>query len=119
MCEVCKSICKQIEKIFGHKVDPVNMENLIENSPLSKSKEKKKWKEEIIMAKTTEELERELAREKAFSEAQEEIEEIGKKKKKLAKEIRVVKKQRQQGKIIRVIKKLTKKPETKKIIRVQ
>ncbi len=34
MCEICENICKEIESIFGHKVDPKQLELLIESSPL-------------------------------------------------------------------------------------
>jgi len=34
MCEICKAICKDIEKIFGHKVPPEKLCKLIESSPL-------------------------------------------------------------------------------------
>ena len=34
MCEICVSICKEIEEIFGHRVNPKKLEELIESSPL-------------------------------------------------------------------------------------
>jgi len=34
MCEICEAICKDIENVFGHKVDPKKLEELIESSPL-------------------------------------------------------------------------------------
>lgn len=37
MCEICKQICKEIEKTFGHKVDPTELAKLIESSPVVQS----------------------------------------------------------------------------------
>jgi len=34
MCEICRLICSEIKKTFGHVVDPVALQNLIEGSPL-------------------------------------------------------------------------------------
>jgi len=36
MCDICKAICKEIEKTFGHKVNPNKLTELIESSPLVK-----------------------------------------------------------------------------------
>jgi hypothetical protein len=34
MCDICIGICKNTEKTFGHKVDPQELAELIERSPL-------------------------------------------------------------------------------------
>jgi len=34
MCEICKAMCKEIQEIFGHVIDPKELEKLIEGSPL-------------------------------------------------------------------------------------
>ena len=34
MCKECIEICEKIEKIFGHKVEPKKLTELIESSPL-------------------------------------------------------------------------------------
>jgi len=34
MCEICESICDEIEQVFGHRVDPKKLAELIESSPL-------------------------------------------------------------------------------------
>ena len=34
MCEICQYYCDQLGAIFGHKVDPKKLEELIESSPL-------------------------------------------------------------------------------------
>ena len=34
MCEICVGICNEIKEIFGHKVNPVDLIELIESSPL-------------------------------------------------------------------------------------
>lgn len=34
MCEICKQICDEIAKTFGHKVDPKDLAKLIESSPV-------------------------------------------------------------------------------------
>lgn len=39
MCKTCQEICDEIEEIFGHKVDPKKLEDLIESSPLTKGGE--------------------------------------------------------------------------------
>lgn len=36
MCETCNEICNEIEKIFGHKVNPKDLIKLIETSTLKK-----------------------------------------------------------------------------------
>ena len=35
MCEICEQICQYIREVFGHTVDPHQLEHLIESSPLS------------------------------------------------------------------------------------
>lgn len=34
MCQFCEDICELIEEIFGHVVNPLELCQLIENSPL-------------------------------------------------------------------------------------
>ena len=34
MCEICRLICSEIKKTFGHVVDPEKLKELIEGSPL-------------------------------------------------------------------------------------
>ena len=34
MCDICQYYCDQLGAIFGHKVDPKKLEELIESSPL-------------------------------------------------------------------------------------
>ena len=34
MCKICVGICKDIETIFGHVVDPAKLARLIESSPV-------------------------------------------------------------------------------------
>ena len=34
MCEVCVDLCKEIERLFGHRVNPNKLTSLIESSPL-------------------------------------------------------------------------------------
>ena len=33
MCKICIRICNVIEEVFGHKVDPADLGDLIESSP--------------------------------------------------------------------------------------
>lgn len=40
MYKTCQEICDEIEEIFGHKVDPQRLEELIESSPLTNNGEK-------------------------------------------------------------------------------
>ena len=40
MYKTCQTICDEIEEIFGHKVDPKQLEELIESSPLTNGRSK-------------------------------------------------------------------------------
>lgn len=35
MCQICERICIYIERKFGHKIDPMVLQDLIERSPTS------------------------------------------------------------------------------------
>jgi hypothetical protein len=39
MCNLCAAICRQIERAFGHRVDPKELARLIERSPLAEREE--------------------------------------------------------------------------------
>lgn len=47
MCEICEKLCEDLEDVFGHRVDPVKLAELIESSPVPSIRKKKKvinWK---------------------------------------------------------------------------
>lgn len=48
MCKICVELCKEIEEIYGHKVNPSKLAILIESSPIAELLEKHKEHEYLL-----------------------------------------------------------------------
>lgn len=48
MCKICKALCDNIEALFGHRVDPVKLAELIESSPIPNKEDYERQEEQRL-----------------------------------------------------------------------